>query len=160
MKESGVQIGNRHGILNYVVADIVRSAHSNSRFDASAGEPHGEGPRMMITPQESRTAARLIHGRAAELTAPNHQGGIQESPLLEVRNQCGRGTVRLEAQRAEPVYDIFVAGIAVRVPSTVVELNKSDSAFHQPTGKQAVIREGSLARLDAIEFLNGRRFLG
>ena len=101
-----MQIVDMDGILDDVVAEVVRRAVGHSALDAAAGHPDGETARMMIaTVIVGRQLALAIHG-AAELTAPNDQRVVQQAALLQILHQRGRrligvaGTVRGSASAA------------------------------------------------------------
>ena len=49
---------------------------------------------------------------------------------------------------------------AVMVPSSVIELNKTNTAFHQTSRQQTIVGKGSLARLSAIHLVNVFRLFG
>ena len=48
---------------------------------------------------------------------------------------------------------------AVRIPSPVVELDYTNSLFHQFSGQKAVVGKGFLSRLGAVELVDMRRFI-
>src|SRR5262245_59935308 len=50
MQHRRVQIVDMHRILGDVVGKVSGLAEGDSRFDASAGHPDGEAPRVMIAP--------------------------------------------------------------------------------------------------------------
>ena len=56
-------------VFNSVEAEVVGFSNDNSRSHSSAGHPHGESVRIMVT-----AVPFLRHGRAAKLTPPDHKG--------------------------------------------------------------------------------------
>ena len=114
----------------------------------------------MIATEKLRAAAGFVHGGAAELAAPDHESRIEQSPLLEVFDERRCGTVRFPAEHAELVDDVLVIARAVRVPSTMVELNKTYASFKQASRQQAVVSERRLAWFRAVHFMDGLRLLG
>ena len=61
-------------VLNGVEAQFVRLAEHHARLDAAAGQPHGEGVRVVVP---AVVAAALDHRRAAELAAPDHERVVE-----------------------------------------------------------------------------------
>src|SRR5579885_804938 len=84
VQQSGVQVVDRDGILDNVVADIVRTADGDAGLDAAACEPHCECAGMMIAAEELRAAAGFVHGGAAKLSAPDNQRRIEKPALLQI----------------------------------------------------------------------------
>ena len=76
-------------VLGDRVAQFVGGAQGHARLDAAARHPDAKTLGMMVAAQELRSAARLIHRRAAEFATPNHQGFVQQPSPLQVREQCG-----------------------------------------------------------------------
>src|SRR6185436_6713992 len=48
VKDGRVEIVHFHGVLDDVVAEVVRFSNRDARFDAAAGHPDGERPRVVI----------------------------------------------------------------------------------------------------------------
>ncbi len=97
------------GLSAMVVAQLVGGADGDARLDAAAGHPDGEAVRMVVAAQELRAAPRLVHRRAAELAAPDHQGVVQQPAPLQVRQQGRDRPVHLPAL-VRQVLDDVVAG--------------------------------------------------
>src|SRR5437660_11157424 len=49
VQDGGVQVMHMDGVVDDVVAEVVRLAIDQAPFDASAGHPNGEAARMMVT---------------------------------------------------------------------------------------------------------------
>jgi len=80
VQNGGVKIMNMNGILDNVVAKLVGFAVTKSGLEPTTGEKHRETSGMMIATVIADSALRI--NRAAKLTAPNHQGILQEATLL------------------------------------------------------------------------------
>src|SRR5262249_15002247 len=50
MQDRRIQIVDVNRIARDVIAEIIRLANRDARFDSSAGKPHGKTARMMIAP--------------------------------------------------------------------------------------------------------------
>ncbi len=159
MQHRGVEVVHVHRILHRVVAELVRGAEGDAGLDAAARQPDGERARVMVAAQELRVVPALVHGGAAELAAPDHEGRVQEPALLQVLDQGGRGLVDLAAQRRQAVHDVVALARPVVVPAAVVELHEAHAPLHEPPRQQAVVAERPLARLDAVHLLDRFRLL-
>ena len=69
------------------------SRRSYAGLDAAARHPHREGARMMVAAQEFRVVASLVHRRAAEFAAPNDDGAVQQSALLQIGDKRRRRAI-------------------------------------------------------------------
>src|SRR4029079_10305358 len=88
MKNRRVDIANMDGITNDIVAEIIRFAEDRSAADAAATHPHRVPARMMISSIIIRAQFTLTIDRAAELAAPDDQRLIQQTALLQIKNEC------------------------------------------------------------------------
>ena len=126
-------------------------------LDAAAGHPDGERARMMIASHQPRAAARLVHRRAAEFAAPDHERGVEQAALLEIPHERGRGAIGLEAELGDFRRDVGADAGAVGVPAAVIELHEPHAALDQAARQQAVVGERHLARLRAVQRVDRRR---
>src|SRR6516225_2427923 len=108
-----------------IEAELIRFAKSNAGLDTSAGQPHGEAVRMMIT----SIVPALNHGSAPELTTPNDQRILEHTLLFEVFHQCSACFVGV----ATILFQI-VDQISMLVPGFVEKLYKTHSTLHQAAG--------------------------
>src|SRR5256885_1965744 len=76
-----------------VEAKFVRATESDTRLDASAGQPHRKAIGVMVP----AIVAALHHRRAPEFTTPNYQRFVQHPALLQVFDERGAGLVRVAA---------------------------------------------------------------
>ena len=83
-----MQIVAVRGICRCLVRPLVAFAIGCAAFDASACQPGGEGVGVVVA-----ALAALTAGHAAELGGPDDDGVVQESPGLQVLEQCRCGSV-------------------------------------------------------------------
>ena len=75
VKHGGVEIMDMGAILGgSTESDGVGGADDLAAFDAAAGHPHGEAVWIMIA-----AVGAFTHGHAAEFSAPDDEGGIEEA---------------------------------------------------------------------------------
>jgi len=95
-------------------------------------------------------------GRTAEFTAPNHECVLEQTALLEVFNEGGRGLIDIVGKGRQ-----LFGEAAVVVPAAVIELDEADIAFGKAAGEDAVCGEGAgPLGLGAVEGEGGFRFPG
>src|SRR6516165_7712498 len=94
--------------------------------------------------------AALAEGSAAELTAPNDQGLIEQTSLLQVTDERRDRPIHTGALFGKPSTDIFTIICAMEIPSPIEQLHKSDTFLDQSAGKQTVIGEAGLARVGTV----------
>src|SRR5260370_1983950 len=101
MEDGGVEVVDVDGIADDVVAVIVGLAVADAGLDAAAGEPHAEAAAVMVAAMiGGGELALAVHG-AAELSAPEDQGIVQQAALLEVLDEGGRGLIDVPALAAD-----------------------------------------------------------
>src|SRR5262249_926356 len=134
VKKGGVEVVDVDDVLNGVVAEFVRRAVGEAAFEAAAAEEHGKAFHVMVT-----TGAALVflgHGGAAEFTAPDDDGVVEQAALFEVLDERGGGAVNVGGVLAD-VFDEIV----VMVPIAVVELDETHAAFGEAARQETVRRE-------------------
>ena len=140
------------GSLDRVVAQLVRRPYRDPRLDAAARHPDRERAGMVVAAEELRVVAAFVHGRAAELPAPDHQGLVEQAALLQVLDEGGRRPGR---PRGTASGRRFTMSSPLPVPwwsqPAVIELDEAHAPLHQPAREQAVVGEGDLAGLGAVE---------
>ena len=159
VQQSSVEIAQGHRILEHVVAHGVRFSIGDACFYPRARHPEGEGFWVVIATEERHfvAIAVLLHGRAAKFTAPDHEGLIEQAPLLEVGQKRADGFVHLLAFVAEAMVERLGFVRPVRIPAPIVELDKAHPVFDQAAGDidQILISTGKLSRHGAkIESLD------
>src|SRR6185503_11775463 len=124
VKDRRVQIANVMLVQGGFVAQFVRLAVT-AGLHSAAREPVGETLRIVIA---SVTAA-LQESLTSELTAPDDERFIEQTPLFEVAQQRGNGLVDLGTVDLQ-VFFHAVVGVPVLLlmPAAVVNLDKAHAA--------------------------------
>ena len=114
-QDGGVQVMDMDPILNSGEPEIVRGSIAESGLDATAGHAHGEAVVVVIS-----SLLALGGGSSSELTAPDHQGLIQQASPLEILDQGGDSLVTGLGEPGVSTLDVSMAG----VPGDVVTVNR------------------------------------
>ena len=139
-------------VFDHVEAQVVRLSQGGAGAGPPAGQPHGESVGMVVAAVGLRS---LHHGRAPELASPEHQGFIQQPPLLEILDESRRGPIGVLA-----VLLNALAEVGVLIPGLMEELHETDPSLHQAPGQQAVVGVGGLPRFRPVEIQDGLGFPG
>ena len=75
----------------------------------------------------------LSHRRASKFSAPDHQSAVEQSALLQVLQQHGRGLIRRVAVGLQPLVER-----EVKVPVRVREHDEPHASLHQSARQQAI----------------------
>ena len=113
------------GPFDRVESDGVGGAGDRAPFDAAAGHPHREAEVVVIA-----ALSRLCLGGSAELTAPDHEGCVEQAPALQVGEQGGDGPVGLGG-----LVEMVPLNVGVCVPLTVRPAAARDDA--NETGRRS-----------------------
>ena len=144
------------GVFGDVEAEVIRLAIHRPRLDAAACHPHGVGVLVVVTAGGGFGAVlvgTLAQRGAAEFTAPDHEGFIEQAALLEVAHECGHGLVHILGLGGEALLEA-----AVVVPVGIKELHHAHAALDEPARQQAVAGKGGLAGLRAVHVQRGLVF--
>ena len=132
------------------VADLVGRAVADAPLDAAARQPDGESVRIVIA---AGLLAGLSHGEAAEFAPPDHQRLVEQTALVQVRQQARDRPVRLAGELLVVALDVGVAvpgELVVHAPG--VDLDEAHAALDQSAGGEALAGDVVAARVaDAIE---------
>src|SRR6185503_4432319 len=81
-----VQVVNMHGLFDGLITKLVGGAVNVSRLHTSACKPHGEAIGIMVTSGALGIArfGQLDHRCSAELAAPEDEGFVKQTPLMQV----------------------------------------------------------------------------
>ena len=112
-----------------LICGPVGHASSNS----TSGKPGGKTLSVVVATNGLWVAMVLGHWKSTNLSPPVNQGGFQQSPLLEVFDQCGTWLVGSLANGGQILLDMVVV-----VPwlAAQEELNKSNAPLNQTTCDQ------------------------
>src|SRR5262245_51907839 len=137
-----------NSISNRVESEFVGLADCHAGFDSPTGEPDRKGLVVMIAAEAAiRIGIAFHHRGAAEFAAPNDQGVVEQSTLLQILDQGRSRFIGLPALAANAFGDF-----AMMIPGFVEKLNETDTSFDHPPRQQAVHRKRSLARRNAVHF--------
>ena len=84
MQNGGIEVMDMDRVLLHVVAEVVRLAVRDARFDAAARHPLGVTSRMMVAAVVCLGEATLAIYRAAKFAAPNDNRVVQHAALLQI----------------------------------------------------------------------------
>jgi hypothetical protein len=106
----------------------------HAAFHAAAGHPHRETVGIVVAP-----VPVFGNGGAAEFSAPDHEGVLEEAALFEIFEQGVDGTIDVRGELAGllVVFAVGVPGLAV----AVVDLDETHPALGEAAGKEAAVRE-------------------
>ena len=93
------------------VPGVHPSNHDDSTPDSAPGHPVGE----RVGDPDRRVFPFLGDRKAAEFTAPDHWGFVQQSPLIEVGKQPSDGLVRFAGEPA-----VVSGNVLVAIPASLV----------------------------------------
>src|SRR5258708_40193729 len=90
MKNGGMEVMNVDLVFHCRETKLICGPVNVAAADAAAGHPHGKPIMIVVSATELR---KFGNRRSAEFTAPEHQGGVQHSPLLQVAQKSAQGLV-------------------------------------------------------------------
>src|SRR5439155_27062822 len=93
MEHGGVEIVHVDRVRCDVVTESIGGAIDQAGFDATAGHPNAETPRMMVAAEIIFLDLALRIGGAPELTTPNDQCIVEKPALLKVLDQRRAGLI-------------------------------------------------------------------
>ena len=97
MKDGGIEIPDMNRILCHAPAVVVGFSVGNASLDSTPGHPDGKGPPVVVSSRTTAVEPALLIDRAPEFPTPDDEGFVEQSPLLEVKDEGGRGLVRVLA---------------------------------------------------------------
>ena len=151
VQDRGVDVVDVEPVFDGMEAEVVGLADDDALFHAAAGHPHGESIGVMVA-----AVAFLGHGRAAELTAPDDQGLVEQAPALEVLEQAGDRLIHGAAGLGVVRLDV---GVGVPLAArAAVDLNEPDAALDQAASQQAEPADGFGRRV--VQAVEGARLGG
>ena len=92
VQDGGIHVVNVNGVLDDVVAEIVRLSVADALLDAAAGHPYREAARVMIAAVILARQLALTISRPTKLSAPHNQRLIEQAAPFEIADQ---GVARL-----------------------------------------------------------------
>ena len=86
----------------------------------------------------SHEIADFTHWRSSKLTAPDHESFFKQSAIFEIPDERCGGLVNFLAGLLKSFIQVKSFG-AMMVPIRVIQLHKTDAAFHHATSEQAIV---------------------
>ncbi len=132
---------------------FVGFANDLSAFYPATGHPHGKAGRVVIP-----SVSFLAHRRTAKFSAPDDEGFVQKPSGFEVSDKTDYGQVDLPAKPG-----VIALHLAMAIPlasGSVIELDKANPAFDQPSGEQALLTEDlGVTIIQTVKRFGRRRLL-
>ena len=123
-----------------LMADLVGRAVDDAALDAAAGQPEGEGVRIVVA---ARASPFCDERQPTELAAPDDQRLVEQAALLAGRSS--RPAIGLSVSPAKPAMVGLDVHVAVPAPfvflAAGVDLHEAHAALHHAPGDQALLGE-------------------
>ncbi len=133
VQHRGLQIVNVHVVFGDLQAQFIALSDNLAGFDPTSGEPYTETVRMMVAACVFIGALELTQWRSAKLPCPDNQGGIEQTPLLQVLDQRSRRLICNVAVLFQLLIDFLVV-----IPACMSEHYESDAPLHHASSQQAI----------------------
>ena len=114
-------------------SELVGRAVDGAALDAAAGHDDGESLGVVIAAGVV-VAVLVFGGLAAEFAAPDDEGAVEETALLEVGEEGGERAVDLAGFGGE-----FFVEVLVVVPAVVPDLDDADAALDEAAGDEELL---------------------
>ena len=122
-----------HHVLDRLVPKLICGPVGHASSNSTSGKPGRKTLSVVVATNGLWVAMVLGHWKSTNLSPPVNQGGFQQSPLLEVFDQCGTWLVGSLTNGGQILLDMIVV-----VPwlAAQEELNKSNASLNQTTCDQ------------------------
>ena len=117
-----------NNVVSNVIPKFIGFTKRQTWLRTTTGHPHREAMGMVIT--AIRFAGHLSHRRTPKFTARNHQCVIEQALLPEILQQCRNRLIRCTSLPLVLVFDVRMG-----IPSTSIQLHKSDPTLNQTPGE-------------------------
>ena len=124
-QHGGVQVMGVVDVLSALDPQLVGFADHRPALDAGSGQPHHHGVLVVVAPGTGSEEVHGVVGGPSEFASPDHQGLVEQAPLLEVLEQGGHGPVGLH-----PPLLVFSRDVLVGIPAAGVDLHEAHAALH------------------------------
>ena len=151
-----MEVANRQGVLDDIIAKLVGLAVDLAALGAAAGHPHREAAWVVVaTVVILRESALAVDG-PSEFSAPDDERIVEHPALLEVFDEGVAGLVDVLALAWHASADVGVV-----VPVIMVNLDEAYAAFNEATGHEHAVRKATaFAGFFAIELKDMLGLLG
>src|SRR5262245_40832225 len=138
VQDRRVQVVDADAIDHRLVAELVGLAVVHAALRPAAGEPVGEGVRIVVA-----AGAALLHQRqAAEFAAPDHERLVEQAAGVKIGQEGGDRLVGLAGELRVVRHDVLMPVPAPLVlHSAGVDLHEAHAALDHAAGDQALLRE-------------------
>ena len=156
VQDRRVKIVNVNFVLDGFVSELVGGSVNRSAFHASAGHPHGEAVVVVVPPVDLAGVGALLRQlnrrRPTELTSPQNESVLEQTPLFEVADQSRDRHVTFPGESTMVDLDVVVA--VPRLASSVPHLDVPHATLDKSP------RDQNLPRLSSrsVRILNVLRF--
>ena len=139
VQDGGLQVMDMDPIFGDTHTQFIGFAILQTRLAAAACHPGTISVGVMVpAPDLAIVEIILDEGGAAEFAAPDHQGVIEQAPLLQILHQRPRRLIGIAA------LGVQLGGEAiVLVPTGVHHLHTARATLDEAPGHQAVARKGT-----------------
>jgi hypothetical protein len=145
VEDGGVEIAKVDLAFDALGTGLAGAAMGEAGFDPAAGQPEGEGAGVV-----AGLIFAIARGEtgAAELAAPDDEGVLKQTALVEVVEQGGDGRIGGGAVGVE-----VAAVVGVLVPAAVIEFDEAHAGLAEAAGEQALAAEvGGFAGARSVAF--------
>lgn len=151
MHDGGLEIMYMDFVFSHVEPEFIRFTVGNAAFDAAPSQDHGITVGVMVPAQNfTLGGSSFAEGCTTKLTTQNDQSFLKQSPLFEISDECGDGTVHRAALLGEAIADVFGRIGAVEIPAPIEQLYIANPLFNQAAGEEAVVTEGGFTQFDSV----------
>src|SRR5438876_901325 len=140
MQNGRVQVPDMVAIDHRFMAEFIGFAVSRASLDPAAGQKISKAFRIVIAP----ILVSLHHCLAPEFAAPNYESALQQSTLLQIREQRRNWFVDFRAMDFEVFLDTIVRiPILLLMATTMIDLHETHATFDEPPRNQTLPPERS-----------------
>ena len=137
-EDRGVQVVNIDAVSRHLATDFVGFTVVHAALNTATRHPAAVSLRPVVT-TAIRIDATSRGRRTTEFSTPDDEGLVQETALLQVRNQSGRRGIHVSGRASGSGEDIGVV-----IPTTRIDLNEANAALYEATGTEKFRTEVAL----------------
>ena len=138
MEHGGVEVVDVDFVFHGGEAEVVGRSVDVTALDTASGHPGGEAVVVVIAAIDFTGVGSFLghfHDRgAAEFTAPDDEGFVEEAALFQVGEKGGDGLVTFSRELA--VVDLEVVMIVPGLPGSVPDLYEADATLDEASGDE------------------------
>ena len=136
LEDGGIDGVEVDWVFDDVVGEVVGGTVHDASFDAAAGHPHAEVARVVIASVGFAGQRALGVDGAAEFTAPDDEGVLEQAAAFEIDDEGGGCLVCVFTLIAERGREVVVL-----IPATMEDLHGAHAAFEHAACEQRAVRE-------------------